>query len=66
MEEKLVKMFRVFEIMVFEHVAQSSLNYDENMCDRQSICYQIVLRFHIWLKEMFSHSIFLGIIKNKD
>ena len=40
-------MFVVFEIMAFEHVAGNFLNYDENTCDGQSMCYQTVLRFQI-------------------
>ena len=33
-------MFRVFEIIVFEHVTGISLTYDENTSDQQSTCYQ--------------------------
>ena len=40
-------MFAVFEIIAFEYFAGNSLNYEENTCDRQSMCYQPVLRFHI-------------------
>ena len=38
-------MVLVLEIIAFDHVAVYSLNYDENTCDRQSTCYQTVLRF---------------------
>ena len=51
--------------MALEHVAGTSLDDDENTCDRQSTCYQTVLRFDIWLKEIFSDSICLGLMKNK-
>ena len=37
----------VFEIMVFEHASGISLNYDGNTCERQSTCYERVLRFYI-------------------
>ena len=37
----------VLEIMAFEPVARTCLNYDENTCDRQSTCYQTILRFQI-------------------
>ena len=57
-------MFRVFEIMVFEHDDGISFYYDNNTCDWQSMCYQTVLRFHIWLKEMFSNDIYLGFMKD--
>ena len=56
--------FSVFEIMAFEHVARISLSYDENACDPQSMCYQTNLRFQILLKEVFSNSICLGLMKN--
>ena len=57
-------MFRVYNMMLFEYIVEISLNYDENTCDRQSTCYQTVLGFHIWLKEMFSKSICLGLTEN--
>ena len=53
MQEKFKEMFRVFEIMAFEHVGGISLSYDENTCDPQSTCYQTVPRLHIWLEEIF-------------
>ena len=40
-------MFSIFEGMTFDDVAGISLDYAENTCDRQSTCYQTVLRFHI-------------------
>ena len=52
--------------MVFEHVARISVNYDENTSDRQSTCYQTVVRFHIWIKQMFCNSICGGLMENKD
>ena len=64
MEQKLQKMFPLFEIIAFEYVAGISLNYDENTCDGQSTCYKTHLRFQIWLKEKFSNSISLGLIEN--
>ena len=38
-------MVLVLEIIAFDHVAVNSLNYDENTCDKQSTCYETVLRF---------------------
>ena len=38
-------MVVVFETMAFEHAAGICLNYDENTWDRQSRCWQTVLRF---------------------
>ena len=64
MQKKLEKMFRVFQIMAFEHVSGISLNYDKQTCERQSTCCQTVLRSQIWLKEMFSNSICIGLMEN--
>ena len=47
MQKKLRKIFRVFNIMAFEHVAGYSLNYDKQTCEWHSTCYQTVVRFHI-------------------
>ena len=52
--------------MAFEHVAGISLNYDKQICERQSTCYQKVLRFHIWLKAIFSDWRFFGLTKKLD
>ena len=52
--------------MAFEHIAGMCLNYDENGFERQSTFYQAVLRFHIWLKEMFPNSNFCGLMENYD
>ena len=64
MQYKFKKMFRDFEIMAFEHVSGIFLKHDKNTCERQSTCYQTVLRFHILLKEVFSNSICLDLIEN--
>ena len=57
-------MFRIFEIMAFEHVGGIALNYDENTCDRQSTIYQTLLRFHLGLKQIFLNLICLGLMEN--
>ena len=59
-------MFFVFEIKPFEPPAGISLIYEENTCDRQSTCYQTLLRFSILLREMFSNSIFPRLIENLE
>ena len=51
------KLFSVFEVIAFDLVAGLFLIYDENTCDRQSTCYQTVLRFWISLRDMFLNSI---------
>ena len=43
--------------MASEDVVGNSLNYDENSWDRQSRCYQKVLRFQMRLTEICSSSI---------
>ena len=40
-------MFSVFHIIAFEPVCGFSLMYEENTCDRQSMCYQIHVIFVI-------------------
>ena len=45
MQYNFQKMFSVSEIIAFESVAEISLIYDQNTCDRHSACYQTVLRF---------------------
>ena len=39
-----LEMFKVFEIMTFQHIAEISPNYDEDTRDPQSPCYQTLLR----------------------
>ena len=46
-EKKILEIFFVLEIMAFEALAGTYLNYDENTCDRGSTCYQTILRFQI-------------------
>ena len=62
--KKNKKMFLLLEIITSEPVAGIYLNYDENTCDRKSTCYLIVLRLQIWLREIFSSSICLGLMEN--
>ena len=50
--------------MAFEHVAGISLNYEKQRCEWHSTSYETVLIFHIWLKDMFSNLICLGLMEN--
>ena len=59
-------MFSVFVIIAFEPPAGIFLIYDENTCDRQSPCFQTVLRFRISLTEMFSNSVSPRLLENWD
>ena len=59
-------MYSIFEIMAFEPVAAISPTYDENTCDLQWTCYQTVLTFPIWLREIFSKSLCPKLIETWD
>ena len=52
--------------MAFDHVSRISLNYEENIWERQSTLYLTVLKFHISQKEMFSIWICLALIEIHD
>ena len=54
-------MFFVLKIIAFEYVAVTYLHYEVNSCDRQSTCYQTVLRSQIWLEQMSSNWILFRI-----
>ena len=62
-KKKFKKVFLVLEIIAIEPVLAIYPNYEENTCDRQLTSYQTVVRFYIWLKEMFSNSICLGLME---
>ena len=57
-------MVLVLGIIAFEPIVGTYLNYEENTCERQSTCYQTILRFSIWLREMFSNWLCLGLMEN--
>ena len=64
MEQKFQKIFWIFEVIAFEAVTGIFLNYDKNASDRQSTCYETLVRFHIWLRDMFSNVICLGLMES--
>ena len=39
---------------------------DKNMCDRESTCYQAILKSQIRLTEIFSNLVFLGSLESCD
>ena len=57
-------MFRLFDIMAFQHVSGISVNYDKNIWKRQSMCSEIVLKFQVSQKDIFSNSICPGLMDN--
>ena len=56
----------VLEILAFEAVVVTYLNYHGNICDWQSTCYQTIVRFQIWLRKMFSNSICHRLMEKLD
>ena len=54
MQKNVEQMFFVLQIMAFECGAVTYLYYEVNSCDRQSTCYQTVLRSQMLLVVMFS------------
>ena len=50
--------------MAFERAAGICRNYDKNRSDRQSTCYQRVLRFQVSLEKIFSNSTCLDLMEN--
>ena len=66
MQKRFGKMLSLLKIIASELVAGIFLNYAKNACDRPSTCWQTVLRFHIWLREMSSNSNCLGLISVCD
>ena len=59
-------MFSLFDIIAFETVAGVFFIFDENTCDRQSTCYQTILRFHISEREIFSNSTYRRLFENLE
>ena len=59
MQRKIEKRFFVFYIFALKLVAVHSPYYEENTCDRQSMCSQTDLRFQISKRKTFSNLIFL-------
>ena len=62
MQKNMVNLFFVLEIMAFAYGVATYLYYELNSYDRESTCYQTVLRSQILIAEMFSNYIFFQII----
>ena len=63
MEVKNQKKFLVLKIFAFELGPTNSHNPEQDTCHWQSICYQATLKFKISLREKFSKSRSLKVIK---
>ena len=61
MQKKVQKIFLVLKRTAFEGVGVTYLYHELNSCDRESTCYQTVLRSQILIAEMFSNYIFFQI-----
>ena len=66
MNKNNLKMFLVFNIIAFEQVSRNSNSPEGYTCHCQSICYQATLRVNISLREIFSKSGFLRVMKKQD
>ena len=64
MEEKYLKKFLIFKIIGFEPGSTNSHIHEQDTCHWQSICYQATLRFDILLREIYSKSGSLRVMKN--
>ena len=56
----------VSQLIAFELGVADSRNIEQDICQRQSICQQTPLRFHLTLAETFSKSTFLRMMKKLD
>ena len=65
-QQKIKKMFFIFQIITFELGVANSNNLEQDICHPQSICLQIPLRFHLTLGETFSKSTSLRMMKRHD
>ena len=64
MEQKNEKKILVFKITAFEPDSRNSSILEGDTSHWQSICYQPILRFKISLREVYSKSSSLRVMKN--
>ena len=64
MERKIQKKIFVFRIIPFQLGVANSHNLEQDTSHRKSVCRQTPLRFRLKLRETFSKSTSLRIIKN--
>ena len=66
MQEKIEKMFLVLKAIACETEPTNSHNPEHDTCNWSSVYYEKPLRFNISLREMFSKSGSLRVIKKYD
>ena len=66
MKENNQKKFLVLKIITFELETTNSHNPEQDFCHWQSMCYETPLRFNISLREKFSKSVSLTVMKKYD
>ena len=66
MEQKNQKKFLVLKVIAVESGTDYSHNPEHYNCPWQSMCYQAPVRFKISLKEIFSKSASLRVMKKYD
>ena len=66
MRQKNQKNFLVLKIIAIDLVTTNSHNLEQDSCHWQSICYKTPLRFNMSLREIFSESCSLGVMRKYD
>ena len=66
MEQKNEKKLLVLKIIAFESGKANSHNPEQDICHWQSMCYETPLRFNISLREIYSKSRSLRVMKKYD
>ena len=66
MERKNKKKLLVLKIIAFESGTTNSHNNEQGTCYWQSMCYKTNLRFDVSLREIFSKSSSLRVMKKYD
>ena len=65
-EKQNEEKFFVFKVIAFESVETDSHNPKEDTCHWQSMCYETPLKFNTELREIFSKSGSLRVMKKYD
>ena len=66
MEQKNLNNMLVLKIIAFESGTRNSHNPEQDICHWQSMCYETPLRFNISLREIYSKSSSLRVMKKYD